>query len=183
MNEQIQTRAGNIHIVPAAPEDLDAVLTVFDEALAGMVAEGNVKQWGITPFSQLPTLVERFRKHLEDDVVFVAMKEGRLVGVLVVNCAPPPYCWHGREEAAAYVQPFATVPSVRGAKIGHLLLEQAAQYALRQGVSRLRLDCFAENPKLPAYYEGAGFACQGEFAVGDWHGRMFEKILTPETVP
>ncbi|HLK60472.1 MAG TPA: GNAT family N-acetyltransferase [Chthonomonadaceae bacterium] len=183
-DEIIETPGGSIQLRQAEPEDLEAILAVFDATLAWMNALGNVKQWGVTPFSQLPQMVTRFRRHLEEDTVFVAVKAGEIVGAIVVTFAPPPYCWQGAEEPAAYIEPFATAPSLRGAKVGHLLLQKAAQYALQQGRQRLRLDCFAENPVLPAYYEGAGFAPRGEFAVGDWHGRMFERLLTPgDSIP
>ena len=111
-------------------------------------------------------MAERFRHHLEHDVTFVD--------------SPPKYCWAGAEgDSALYVEPFGTSVSVRGRGVGRLLLSRAIQYTKEQGRSLLRLDCFAENPKLPAYYESEGFESRGDFAVGDWHGRTFERSVEP----
>ncbi|HLV81217.1 MAG TPA: GNAT family N-acetyltransferase [Chthonomonadaceae bacterium] len=175
--ESVETPQGTVTLARAEPDDLAAVLDVFDASLAGMVAQGNTLQWGTTPFTQLPRMVERFRQHLANDVCYVALKEGDVVGALVVNCTHPNYCWPNPTQNAAYVHPFATKPAVRGQGVGALLLHRAEQYAVEQGKVYLRLDCYAEQPKLCAHYERCGFAPRGEFFVGDWRGMMYEKAV------
>jgi GNAT superfamily N-acetyltransferase len=174
--EPIKRAADEIVIRRADPKDLDAVLAVFDSTVAWMVSQGNTKQWGSAPWSEQPRLVERFRHHLQYDITFVASKRGEIVGAIVIASSPPKYCWSGADgDSALYVEPFGTSPEVRGQGVGRALLERAVQYTRDQGKSFLRLDCFAENPKLPAYYESEGFKARGDFAVGEWHGRMFER--------
>lgn len=170
---------GELHIMQAEPDDLGMVLGIFDEAVAGMVARGNVKQWGTEPFSSVPRIVERFKEWLANDTFYVALKEEKAVGGICVNCSYPPYCWQDAPDNCAYVHPFATSPVVRGQGVGRVLLRFAEEYARQQSKPYLRLDCFAENPKLPSYYESAGFTACGEFFVGDWRGMMFEKAVSP----
>ncbi len=175
--ETVTTPQGELRIMQAEPDDLSVVLGIFDEAVAGMVAQGNVKQWGTAPFSEVSRIVERFREWLANDTFYVALKDEKAVGAICVNCSYPPYCWQDAPDNCAYVHPFATSPSVRGQGVGRVLLRFVEEYARQQGKPYLRLDCFAENPKLPAYYENEGFVACGEFSVGDWQGRMFEKSL------
>jgi len=175
--QTVTTSYGELKIAQAEPADLAAVLGVFDDVVAWLVAQGSVKQWGTAPFSDNPRLVERFQNHIANDTTLVALQEERVVGVLCVNCSYPPYCWQSAPDDCAYVHPFATSPSVRGQGVGSALLRCAEEYARQHNKPYLRLDCFAENPKLPAYYESEGFLPKGEFLVGDWHGRMYEKLL------
>lgn len=173
----ISTPHGGLQIVQAEEADLDVVMGIFDDAVAWLVAQGSVKQWGIAPFSANPRLVERFRNHILHDTFLVALKEGAAVGAICLNLSYPPYCWQGAPADCAYVHPFATSPSVRGQGVGSALLRCAEAYARQHGKPYLRLDCFAENPKLLAYYESEGFEGRGEFLVGDWRGRMYEKPI------
>jgi GNAT superfamily N-acetyltransferase len=178
--ETVPTPQGDLEMMQAETEDLGTILGIFDEAIAGMVAQGNVKQWGTTPFSEVPRAVERFREWLATSTFYVAVKEEKAVGAICVNCSYPAYCWQDAPENCAYVHPFATSPSVRGQGVGRVLLRFAEEYARQQGKPYLRLDCFAEMPKLLAYYESEGFVRCGEFFVGDWRGMMYEKSLETE---
>jgi GNAT superfamily N-acetyltransferase len=158
---------GELQIAQAEPEDLAAVLDIFDDVVAWLVAQGSVKQWGTTPFSANPRLVERFREHIANDTFLIALKEEKAVGAICLNFSYPPYCWQGAPNDCAYVHPFGTSPSVRGQGIGSALLRCAEDYARRHNKPYLRLDCFAGTPKLLAYYESEGFEARGEFLVGD----------------
>ena len=175
--QTVTTAHGELQIAQAEPEDLAAMLTIFDDVVAWLGAQGSVKQWGTAPFSANPRLVERFHNHIAHDTFLVALKEEKAVGAICLNCTHPSYCWQGAPDDCAYVHPFATSPSVRGQGVGSALLRCADDYARRHDKPYLRLDCFAENPKLLAYYESEGFIAKGEFLVGAWHGRMYEKPM------
>ena len=44
----------DLSIRPGSPADYDALLALFDEAVAWMVARGQEGQWGSRPFSERP---------------------------------------------------------------------------------------------------------------------------------
>ncbi len=175
--ETVTTPHGELQIAQAEPEDLAAILHIFDDAVAWLVAQGNVKQWGTKPFTEIPRMVERCQNHIVNDTFLVALRQAQAVGAICLNCSYPSYCWQDAPNDCVYVHPFATSPSVRGQGVGSALLRCAEDFARRHQKPYLRLDCFAEIPKLLAYYEGEGFVARGEFMVGDWQGRMYEKLL------
>ena len=57
------------------------------------------------------------------------------------------------------------------------LVEHAARLAREHGASRLRVDCWAGVPELPAAYERLGFTRVGGFEVGDWAGAILTRPL------
>lgn len=179
-HQTVSTPHGELRIAQAEPDDLPAILGIFDSAVAWLLAQGSSKQWGTTPFSEIPRMVERLRGHIANDTFLVALKADQAVGAICLNCSYPPYCWQGAPDDCAYVHPFATAPAVRNQGVGSALLRCAEDYARRHGKHYLRLDCFAENPKLLVYYESEGFESRGEFLVGEWHGRMYEKPISVE---
>lgn len=138
-------------------------------------------QWGTTPFSALPGMQQRLSKWLEDGALFAGRVEGALVGVLAVSECIPEYAvseWERRPAPACYLEAFTTKREYEGRGIGSALLKWAEQYALTRGVEQLRLDCWADNAALCAYYERQGFAPCGDFRVGNWRGHLFEKAVS-----
>ena len=83
-------------------------------------------------------------------------------------CSPGP---------ALYLEAFTTKRRHEGRSIGSTLLRWAERYAKAEGAAWLRLDCWAENEGLCAYYQRAGFLPCGQFQLGHWRGQFFEKAL------
>ena len=180
--EAAMTSAGVVRIARGEPADLTAILAIFDDAVAWLGAESIASQTTMLSAAEVPTMVERLRIHLENDLFLLAEYGGELVGALAVNFVPPSYCWKDAVAGdAVYVHPFATERAIEGVEIDALLLDFAWKYALDQGKTLLRLDCFTESTQdvsysIPAYVQ-AGFEQRGEFQIEGWQGMMFEKRL------
>ena len=159
---------GALRLRPGGPDDADAVLELFDEAIAWLVARGQTGQWGTEPASQRPRLRERVAGWAGGGGLWIAEDEGRAIGALVVGERPPHVA--PVEEPELYVELLLTSRARAGEGIGALLVEHARALA---GERLLRVDCWAGAPALVAWYERQGFERSGTFDVEGWPGQVF----------
>lgn len=168
------------------PTDLAAVLQLFDEAVAWLNARGITDQWGTTPVSARPHLVEEVRGFLDSAVVAEVVKDSgeaqpdRLAGFIAVSLTLPEeitFLFGERTATAAWVESLVAgrTPPARGA--GAALLKWAEQHASAHGKTCLGLSCAASNPRLVEYYKDRGFERVGEVGESDGRISVFEKGL------
>ena len=161
------------------PDDLYAVLQIYDEAIVWLNTQGITEQWGTTPVSERPHLVKEISDFLHYGMV---AEDDQIQGFIAVNFITPdyfaPYAQQPAVMDGGYVHTLVArrMPNVRG--VGADLLGWAEKYTRGQGKAYLRLDCWAGNPKLIAYYESRGFVRCGEVADGNRLVQLFEKQLS-----
>ena len=166
-------------IRPALSADAQDILHVSDEATAWLVAHGLSEQWGAEPPSREPVFVARVSSWISDGEAVVAIdSNGYVHGYAVTGSLPPPYMdpivANRAVEDAYYVYTVASRmrPESRGA--GRSLIMWALEKARGCGVTYLRLDCWAENVLLGAYYRNLGFEeCDGYVDEG-WPGAIMQ---------
>lgn len=163
----------------AGPEDLRKILVLFDGVQGWLVSRGLEGQWGTTPFSTSEAQRERFSKWIESGCFYVVRDSGEIVGTMVLSEQAPDYAQDGcaGRAAACYLEALAVHRNCAGRGVGSALLSWAEQEALARGLSVVRLDCWAGNPSLRAYYRRAGFAEVAVIELGTWEGVLFEKSL------
>jgi ribosomal protein S18 acetylase RimI-like enzyme len=59
--------------------------------------------------------------------------------------------------------------------MGRVLLGWAAREALARGKAYLRLDVMADNPRIRAYYESAGFVHVRDLPDHPWPASLYEQ--------
>ncbi|NUT55839.1 MAG: GNAT family N-acetyltransferase [Thermoleophilia bacterium] len=157
------------------PGDADAVIALFDEAVAWMVARGQTRQWGTAPMSSNPPMVARVRAWAAGDGLWMMDDDGTAVGAIVVGERPehvPPV-----DGPELYVELLLSSRARAGERIGARLVEHALALAREAGVPLLRVDCWAGAPRLVAFYEAQGFVRDGTFDVRGWIGQVFSMRL------
>ena len=166
-------------IRPAASGDAGAILTVSDEAAAWLVGRGLTGQWGAEPPSSEPVFVARVSSWIADGEAVVAVDpDGEVQAYAVTGSFPPPYMdpivATRAVEDAYYVYTVASRmrPGSRGA--GRGLLLWALEQARALGVTYLRLDCWAENARLRAYYRDLGFEECDAYVDEGWSGAVLQ---------
>ena len=157
------------------PADADAVIGLFDEAVAWMVARGQTGQWGSEPMSRNAKMVARVRAWAAGDGLWMAEDGGAPVGALIVGERPEHVEPAGEPER--YVELLLSSRVRAGERIGARLVEHAAALAREAGVGLLRVDCWAGAPRLVAFYEQQGFVRDGTFDVRGWPGQVFSMRL------
>jgi GNAT superfamily N-acetyltransferase len=157
-----------------------AVLDLLDKATEWLVARGQTDQWGTEPHSTNPHRVAQIEGFATDEGLWIAERDGRVVGALAVGDAmsyiPP------ATEPELYIRLLVTDRASKGTGIGTDLLEHARTLARGLGVEMLRVDCFGGGDgALIRYYEKQGFTRSEPFGVpvsdSEWPGQvLFQRL-------
>ncbi len=155
--------------------DEAAVLALFDESVQWLAGRGLAGQWGEEPFSARPDMLALVQRTLAENEVRIAEHEGDTVGVLAVGSSPP-YV-PGSPVPELYVALLLSSRRLHGNRIGARLLELAIEIARERNAQMIRVDCWAESPRLVRFYESQGFTRQGFFDLRGWRGQILGKAL------
>jgi GNAT superfamily N-acetyltransferase len=159
------------------PADTRAVLGLFDEAVAWLVARGQPGQWGAQPFSSRDSAVARAAEWAASGGLRLAEDaDGTVLGAAVIGARPPWVAPAGEPER--YVEALVTSRRHAGRDVGGALLRRVAEEAREAGATVLRVDCWGDAPGLVSYYERQGFRRSGTFELEDgWHGQVLSLWL------
>ncbi|MEU5000738.1 GNAT family N-acetyltransferase [Streptomyces sp. NPDC021622] len=161
-------------IRPGGPTDIPVILGLFDRAVEWLVAQGRTGQWGDKPWSANPKAVSMVEKYVTTGTPWIAELDGEAIGTLTLTDAPGSYV-KPAGEPERYVHLLA---ARHGSGAGRALLAHAAAETRSQGISLLRVDCYAGGDgKLVAYYERNGFTRTEAFVEGDgaWPGQVLAR--------
>ena len=154
------------------------MLRLYDEAVIWLNARGITEQWGTSPVSSRLHLVDEIAGFLQHGTV---AEDTEIQGFIAVDFATPDYfpSYAGQPTVmdGGYVHTLVArrMPTARG--VGADLLRWAERHTQGRGKAYLRLDCWAGNPKLVAYYERKGFMRCGKVTGEDRWEQLFEKRL------
>ena len=166
-------------IRPARSGDAAQILAVTDEATVWLVDHGLSEQWGGEPPSSESAFVSRVSSWIRDGQAMVAIDaSGDLHGYAVSGSFPPPYfdptVARRAVEDAYYVYTVASRMRPESRGVGRSLIMWAAEQARSSGVTYLRLDCWAENAALRAYYQDLGFEECDTYVDEGWPGAVMQ---------
>ncbi|MDR2255936.1 MAG: GNAT family N-acetyltransferase [Arthrobacter sp.] len=162
----------------ATPDDVPAVLGLFDEAIAWFLSIGNKGQWGTEPWSPQERQQRRVTEMLALPGAWVAVNEhDSVLGALVVGEAG--------EEVPAATEPELYVRVLIGSRrpeakgVGRRLMAHADRLAAQAGLEYLRVDCYAGGTgKLVEFYESCGYERLVTFEVEGWPGQVLGRRLS-----
>lgn len=168
MEDEAGTGRAGVEVVRAEPADIEAVLSILEEAARWLAARG-IDQWqpGSSPRERLANRIERGE-------VFLAVLEGRPVGNIFLQWSDEE-TWGDVPDDAGYVHGLAIRRGLAGRGLGRELLRWAENRAAAAGRKYLRLDCAAGNRALNGYYRRAGFAFRGRASVRGLQVSLYEK--------
>ncbi|KAE8344790.1 hypothetical protein BDV24DRAFT_9755 [Aspergillus arachidicola] len=185
----------DITIVRGTVDAIPAVLHLLDTAIQWLVSHDRTGQWGTAPFSENPQRAEQLREFVTTGHgLWLAIKDannmpilqpqtmngeapGVIVGALAVGEKMPYVA--PVSEPELYVRLLVSDRQYAGNQIGKRLLDHARDLASKDGVSLLRVDCYAGGDgKLIQYYESQGFKRFERLDVkGEWPCQVLAQRL------
>jgi ribosomal protein S18 acetylase RimI-like enzyme len=145
-----------ITVSQATASDYTAVFDLLESARQWLISRGITRQWPTSIPSEI--LSERIAR----GVVYTAGAGTlhKIVGTFTILWADP-NTWGEQPPNAGYVHSLAVDRAWAGQGLGEYLLKEAARIVAGSGRKYLRLDCWADNAALCAYYESLGFLSRG----------------------
>jgi len=171
-------KAASWSIRKARPEDLDALLQVYDEAVVWLNAHGITTQWGTTPVSSRVHVVKEITGLIDFGCVAEA---DELLGFIAFNSKPDSAFAEFIDietlMSATYVHSLVARRTQQARGIGVALLRYAEENARAMGHETFLLSCYAENPKLIAHYESFGLTRCGVAYENGRGEQLFRKDI------
>ncbi|MFF1376543.1 GNAT family N-acetyltransferase [Streptomyces sp. NPDC058308] len=160
-------------------DDIPAIIALFDGAVEWLAAQGRTGQWGTKPWSGNPRAVAMVEKYVTTGEPWIAEIDGAVAGTLTLTDGPGGDYIPEADEPERYIHILAADRTRHaGRGVGRALLAHAVEETRRQGVSLLRVDCYAgDDGKLVAYYESNGFTPTEPFTGpdGTWPGQVLAR--------
>ncbi|RYY38818.1 MAG: GNAT family N-acetyltransferase [Chitinophagaceae bacterium] len=147
----MQTNTGTGWTVARGTQaDLPVIMQLYDAAIDYQKRNG---------FIGWDRIDERFiQQDLDRGLLYVIRNEGTITVVFCI-CYTDELIWRERERCdALYLHRVVVHPQTRGGRLFERVLEWACVHAAEKGLRYLRMDTWADNERLIAYYEGYGFA-------------------------
>jgi ribosomal protein S18 acetylase RimI-like enzyme len=164
----------NAEIRQASPGELDALMALVRDCIAGMRRRG-IDQWDDVYPDR--AIIER---DLDEGAAFVATLREGPVGMAVLNQRQDPeyadvdWLYGGRP---AVIHRLMVSPKQEGRGIARALMAYLEARARALGFDCVRLDTFMGNPKAIRFYERSGYRRAGQVRFRKGEFQCFEKRL------
>ncbi|MFE6842416.1 GNAT family N-acetyltransferase [Streptomyces sp. NPDC057686] len=156
----------------AVEKDAPTLVALYDQAARWMRKHG-IDQWKPGDKDAAHFLA----KMREGEVWLAGDSDGRIIGAYELWWSDEE-AWGVQPPVAGYVHRLMVERETAPAGAGRRLLEHAERRIAGAGLPRARLDCVSTNPRLLAYYRGAGYRVVGEFPHKEGKdGRVYGVIL------
>ena len=146
-------------IVNTQPSDLPFIYWLYDEAIAYQKRNG------------YPTWPDYDKDVLRQDIAqqlqFKVLNDGSIHGIFSI-CYADEMVWRERENGQAfYLHRIVVNPKQKGKRLFGRVLNWARQRAQEKQRSAIRMDTWANNPTIIAYYQNFGFKIVGYYTTPD----------------
>ncbi|GLW07871.1 hypothetical protein Misp01_30010 [Microtetraspora sp. NBRC 13810] len=154
----------SLELRPATVADVAALLTLMDSVHAWLITRNRPEQWGTVPFSRIPGFPDRVTEWTRQDVITLAERDGRCVGLLATAPVIPPRIPAGTvPDGSMFIHTVMTDRGPDGHGVGTALLKEAERLAQAHGAPALALDHWAGSPELDHLYAKHGYVKVTEY--------------------
>jgi len=139
----------NIKIYNTTIKDLEIVLWLFEQAMK-LQGKNDYKVWEGIDKSAL-------QKDIEERLQYKIVEGNDILGIFSVQHSDP-FIWRDRDkDDAIYLHRIVVNPNFQGQKLFQKVLNWAKQFAQQNNLKFVRMDTWADNIKIIAYYRSFGF--------------------------
>ncbi len=158
-------------------QDTDKALDVMRRASEWLVEIGKpAKHWNPADMNRQSML-----KHAEPSEFYVVLVGGKPAAAAILQDSERNQSWasvdKGEHVSALYVHWLAVAPEFQGKGLPKILTDFAAAQAKARGLTRLRLDANAKEPKLMKVYDDLGFELVHIEPEADQRIAFYQKVL------
>ena len=147
-NSNSYLRRMHIEVLNSLPNDIDTIFDFYDMAIAHQKKVFN-KHW--QGFSR--QLVEA---EIAENRQYKISVKGEVACVFAVTFNDK-LIWGDRDHDSIYIHRIVTHPNFRGYAFVKEIIKWAKVYAAKNKIKYIRMDTWADNEKLLAYYTACGF--------------------------
>lgn len=151
-----------IEVVNSKAEDIDTIFEFYDMAIAHQKKVFN-KHW--QGFSQ-----ELVQKELIENRQFKILVDGQVASIFAITFNDPEIWEEKDAQPSIYIHRIVTHPNFRGYGFVNIIIDWAKEYAQQNQIEFIRMDTWADNEKLLAYYTSCGFNHVGSIQIKENSG-------------
>lgn len=146
-------------IVNTTPADWDMVMVLFQKAMA-LQGKNGYKVWTDIDEAGL-------KKDIKNKLQYKILQDENVLCVFSIQFSDP-FIWQEKDKSdAIYLHRIVVNPDFKGQKQFEKVLHWAKQYALQNNLKYVRMDTWADNAKIIAYYQSFGFELMGNHMTGN----------------
>lgn len=144
-------------IVNSIAKDLDTIFEFYDLAVAHQKKVFN-KHW--QGFSR-----DLVTQEIEENRQYKILVNEQVAAIFAITYSDP-QIWEARNaDSAIYIHRIVTHPDFRGYGFVKAIINWAKAYTKSNNINYIRMDTWADNEKLLAYYTGCGFNHVGSIKI------------------
>lgn len=149
-----------LRFAQATQDQYGEILALYEDAIASLSRDGIEIYWDLDHHPSRAFL----RRAIERGELFVAMRDGRVVGAFVMDAGQRPeyaeiaWACQASPDEVRVMHVLAVHSSARGVGVGRFLLNAAKDYCRSRGIRSLRLDALSCNAPACALYRSEGFS-------------------------
>lgn len=147
----------SIQVVNSTTTDIDTIFEFYDMAVAHQKKVFN-KHWQGFSLALVTQEVKENRQ-------YKILVDGKVACIFAVTFNDPQIWEEKDEQPSIYIHRIVTHPDFRGFGFVNRIIDWAKDYAKANAIEYIRMDTWADNEKLLAYYTGCGFAHVGSIKI------------------
>lgn len=144
-------------IVNSSLADIPAIFEFYEMAIAYQKKVFN-KHWQGFSLALVTTEVKENRQ-------YKILVNGEIAAVFAVTYNDPEIWQERDQDPSIYIHRIVTHPNFRGYGFVNAIINWAKAYAKANHIKYVRMDTWADNAKLLAYYTSCGFSHVGSIAI------------------
>lgn len=151
-----------LQIANSTTADIDTIFEFYDMAIAHQKKVFH-KHW--QGFS-----LDLVKQEIEEERQYKILIDGQVASIFAVTFNDP-QIWEEKDaQPSIYIHRIVTHPDFRGYGFVNLIIDWAKEYAQQNQIEFIRMDTWADNEKLLAYYTGCGFSHVGSIQIKENSG-------------